>query len=386
MSKSTIENRKYMDVVNNSDFQKLTNNVVNAFKSNGSIWYIPNFDSLNKSNDLLPHIQRCFISKDLIKDINKNYEYYEAIGDKFLKSAFMSYIVLKFPNFIMPGKISDAFRDFMSKKYQAELSRTFIPNYDKILTISYPEYSKLSTDLKESLAEDIFEAFCGAIYIWAEKYTPCSGILYISEILRRMLENKGNITEQSMASLESDPISKLTSLLSYMYTLSKQEYKQTYRGDRPTSNLTIRFKTLQNEPVVLTTTASANTTDEAKLLAAKQMIEQLKEKGYDEASINKIYNIRLQDEKEVVRAIKNYLTERNVKISEKPSTSAKSRGRDDKEDFTLTVPNPKTNDIKVSYYILNNNGEKQEISYTGNDISRYQALRYLFDTTKRLFE
>jgi len=264
MSKAIDENKKYMDVMNDSEFKKLTSDFVTAFKSDGSIWNIPNFDSLNKSNIFLPYIQRCFISKNLIKDINKNYEYYEAIGDKFLKSAFMSYIVLKFPNFIMPGKISDAFRDFMSKKYQAELSRSFIPNYEKILNISYPEYNKLTTDLKESLAEDIFEAICGAIYIWAEKSTPCSGILYISEILRRMLENKGNINEQTMASLESDPISKLTSLLSNIYTLSKQEYKQSYKGDKPISNLTIRFKNPQDEVIILTTSASANTTDEAK--------------------------------------------------------------------------------------------------------------------------
>jgi len=385
MSKFSEENKNYMDIINNPDFKKLTINVVNAFKNNGSIWYIPNFDSLNKSNDFINFVQRCFISKNLIKDNKKNYEYFEAIGDRFLKSAFMSYIVLKFPNLIMPEKINEAFRDFMSKKYQAELSRTFIPGYDKIINISYPEYSKLTNDLKESLAEDVFEALFGAIYIWAEQSTPCSGILYISEILRRMLENKGNITEQSMASLETDPISKLTAILKQMYTLSTQEYKQSYKGDNPTSTLKIRFKTLQDEPVVLTTTGTASTTDEAKMLATKQMLEKLKEIGYDERNISNIYNTRLQNEKEVILSIKKYLTDKNIQIAEKP-TSGKSRVKEYKEDFTLTVPIPKTNEIKVSYYIMNRDGEKQEISYTGKDMSRFQALRFLLDTTKRLFD
>lgn len=385
MSKFSEENKNYMDIINNPDFKKLTINVVNAFKNNGSIWYIPNFDSLNKSNDFINFVQRCFISKNLIKDNKKNYEYFEAIGDRFLKSAFMSYIVLKFPNLIMPEKINEAFRDFMSKKYQAELSRTFIPGYDKIINISYPEYNKLTNDLKESLAEDVFEAFFGAIYIWAEQSTPCSGILYISEILRRMLENKGNITEQSMASLETDPISKLTAILKQMYTLSTQEYKQSYKGDNPTSTLKIRFKTLQDEPVVLTTTGTASTTDEAKMLATKQMLEKLKEMGYDERNISNIYNTRLQNEKEVILSIKKYLTDKNIQIAEK-TTSGKSRVKEYKEDFTLTVPIPKTNEIKVSYYIMNRDGEKQEISYTGKDMSRFQALRFLLDTTKRLFD
>lgn len=381
MSKASDE--KYMDIISNPEFIKLTNDLLNAFKMNGTIWHIPNFESLNKINDLLPHIQRCFISKNLIKNITKNYEYYEALGDKFLKSALTSYIVLRFPNIITPNKITLAFEKYMSSQYQAELSRTFIPNYDKILNISYPDYASLSSDSKESLAEDIFEAFFGAIYIWSEKIMPCSGILYISDILRKMLDTKGDINEQSMMNLELNNISKLTNLLRLLYTLSTQDYNESYiDGNKPTMTLTIRFKNPQNVPVILTSSASAKTIKAAKTQVAGQMIDLLEKNGYSEKVINDIYNERLKNEKDIIEKIKRYLEEHKIKIAKRPKEKSKAV-REDEEDYLITQPNTTTKTIKVYYYIETNKGNK-EISFIGSDMSRFDALRYLLDITMTL--
>jgi len=116
------------------------------------------------------------------------------------------------------------------------------------------------------------------------------------------------------------------------------------------------------------------------------MIQQLKEKGNDETTINKINNKRLQDEKDVRKTIQNYLISKNIKIADKASTGRKSRGREDKDDFTLTVPNPKTDEIKVSYYIIDKEGNKREISFVGKDMSRFSALRYLLDETIKIIQ
>lgn len=383
MSKAAEENKRYTEIINNQDFIRLTSEIVNAFSTNGSIWYIPNFDSLNKSNNILPYIQRCFISKNLIKNITKNYEYYEALGDKFLKSALASFIVLRFPNIITPNKISLAYTKYMSSQYQAELSRLFIPNYEKILLVSYPDYNKLSSDLKESLAEDIFEAFCGAIYVWAENSTPCSGILYISNILRKMLDNKGDINEESMESLDIDNISKLTNLLKLLYTLYTQDYKESYAGGtKPTITLTIRFKDQSNNPVSFTTSASSKTMKSAKSQAAEQMIKILEQNNYSESIINKIYNERIKNEKEVIASIKKLLEDKKVKIVKKEKERL-TKGRENEDEYISTQPNPTEKTIKVSYNISTPAGNK-EIYYIGKDMSRFDALRFLYDQTLNL--
>lgn len=383
MAKATTELKKYNEIIENTEFIRLTKEVVNSFMNNASVWYIPNFDSLNKSNDLLPHIQRCFISKILIKDITKNYEYYEAIGDKFWSSAMTSYIVFKFPEIITPNKITLAFAKYMSTQYQAELSRMFIPNYEKILNISYPDYETTSSDIKDKIAEDIFESFCGAIYLWAEKILPCSGILYISNILRKMLETKGDITKETMESLTTDNISKLYNLLRLLYTLNSIDYNERYTDGRtPTIDLTVRFKDPSGEVKIFKSTSSAKTVKTAKDIVSGEMIKQLESNGYSENVINKIYNQRIQYEKEVIEKIKSILNDKKVPIIKRKKEKQVVREDDD---VIYTTIDPKSKTIKVSYNIKDKEGSK-EILYVGSDMSRFDALRFLLDKTKNQFE
>jgi len=383
MEKATDDNTKYQEIISNNEFQRLTKEVVSAFKNNASVWFIPNFDSLNESNNLLPYIQRCFISKYVTKSPNRNYEYYEAIGDKFWSSAMTSYIVLKFPNIITPSKITLSLSTYMSTAYQAELSRYFIPNYEKIIQISYPEYEKLSIDLRDKLAEDIFESFGGAIYLWSEKILPCSGILYVSNILRKMLDVKGDISEESMKKLDIDSVSKLVNLLRQLYTLNSIEYNKRYTdGKTPTIDLIVRFKNPSNEQKIYRSTASGKTIKAAKELASTMMIKQLEENGFSEDYINKVYNERIKNEREVINQIKAFLNNRKIETIKRKK---EKKEREDDEDVIITTIDINTKKIKVSYSVSLPSGTK-EISYEGTDMSRFDALRFLLDNTKRIFE
>jgi len=384
----TQERSNYLAIIKNPEFNENINNFISLFESLGTIFSIPNFSKLNKISPFGPYIQKCFIPQKLTKDPTKNYEYYEALGDKFLKSAFTSYIVLKFPDILSPYKISLAASYYMGKEYQAELTRLYIPNYEKIISITYPEYEKQTNDVKNSLAEDVFESIFGAIYIWAEKLTPCSGIIYISEILRRMLDGKGDITFDAVFNATVDSVTKLTDILKNIYLFSSKDSKISYKGDdaqKVTVNLTVSFMDAgQRKEFKVSSTKDAKKA--ATNAAASEMIKLLASNGYDESRASKMLAQRKMDEKKVIEELKDFLNKVGVQVVKKDK-KVKRKEEDDDDDVIYTLVTLTTKSIVVSFYYKDiGAGTTKQISFSGKDITRFDALRGLLNEAKKMFE
>lgn len=375
----------YLAIIKDTEFNENLNRFISLFESLGTVFSIPNFSKLNKSSPFIPHVQKCFIPKTLIKDPTKNYEYYEALGDKFLKSAFASYIVLKFPDIIAPNKITLAFSKYMSRQYQAELTRLYVPNYEKIISITYPDYDAQTNDVKDSIAEDIFESIFGAIYIWAERLTPCSGIIYISEILRRMLDGKGDITLDTIANIKVDSITQLTDILKNIYLFNSKDFKSTYKegGKKVNMNLTVSFMDA-GEKKEFKINVVESSLDAAKNLAASDMVKLLASNGYDENRANKMLAQRNMDEKKIIDEIKEFLKKVGVETVKKDKKNKKKE--EGEEDVIYTTVTLSTKMIVVSFYYKDSTGNIKQISFSGNNITRFDALRGLLLEAKKMFE
>ena len=92
-------------------------------------------------------------------DPEVNYEMYENIGDAFLKPIFTNLLILKHPN-ITPQESTEWFASFMSTQYQAKLCVDL--KLDTYILTSEVEPN-------QKIKEDVFEAFCGAIYDVGDK-------------------------------------------------------------------------------------------------------------------------------------------------------------------------------------------------------------------------
>lgn len=383
--KILIENSaKYNELIDpKSEFMKLIFEFSAEFNNPGSIWYIPNFNKINSDNDISIYLSRSFINKYINKDFNKNYEFYEAVGDKLLQSAFMSYIILKFPETKTPKGVNLAFNNYMSRSYQAELTNKYILNYESIMNklILNNQYTRLTNNAKNALAEDIFESIMGAIYIWSEKKCPASGIIYINKILKIIIDTNGGITEPD--TIRENDIALLEKLIKELSVTKNITYTKPsfVSQSKAIMKCIVTFYLTNNGRAIRYSTDVTldyeNDDNVMKNKLASAMIEKLKSIGFSIERINQIGRDRRLEENKLIENILNTIRTKNIKAIE--NTNKRQYETSNKyiqiliDDKNLTI---------TQYYSYIYEGKTYELSSTAN--TRILALTDLLNKTLSL--
>jgi len=365
----------------NSLFLNQISLFANSFSTGGSVWNIPNFSTVNKDNNIVNYLAQAFINKYVTKDPEKNYEYFETVGDKMCKSAFMSYIILKFPQSKSSHGITLSFSKYMSKLYQAELTFKYIKNYNEIMNVLIKNnlYRNLTVNFKNKLAEDIFESVMGAIYMWGERKCPCSGIIYISQILKLMLDNNQGITDPNQ--MQEGDVATLENISKDLSSTREVIYSKPYDTNQgKMMSCTFRFYiTESNRPVLkefIVSTQLNNDQDIVKAQLARMMIERLNNEGFTKENIEIIKRERNVAETKLIKEINKIIEERRVNVIK--NTTKKS---DEINKFINTQINRLV--IKQSYSYIDTTGQTRTIEATAN--TRVLALQDLLKQTRALF-
>lgn len=135
-------------------------------------------------------------------DATNNYEKLEFYGDKVLNYAFASYIRQRFENKLDQEKATLLLNRYMSKKFQAELSR-------KLGLIELVRHDPDAPNVGIDIQEDIFESFFGAFTTLADdKIQPGLGYIYSFNLLSDIFNN----IAIELSEVQKDPITQLKEL------------------------------------------------------------------------------------------------------------------------------------------------------------------------------
>lgn len=95
-----------------------------------------------------------FTHSSFDRNVGKNYESYETLGDRFLDANFVLYLLEKHAYNISSSEITNFKSFYMSKVFQADISKQL--RMDKYVRIG-------NINVSTHIAEDIFEAFTGGL-------------------------------------------------------------------------------------------------------------------------------------------------------------------------------------------------------------------------------
>lgn len=112
-------------------------------------------------------------------DKTSNYELLELLGDRALESAFPFYLIQRFRQ-LTEDEITKMKSYFLSKTQQANFSSD----------IGLPEliFKKDNEELSESLREDLFEAFFGALRVCGENISQSVGPMLVDTLVRKLYD------------------------------------------------------------------------------------------------------------------------------------------------------------------------------------------------------
>lgn len=120
----------------------------------------------------------------------KNYEAYEAIGDKSSKHAFMIYYTTRFP-YASQGDITNVLQKFESDDGQIPIGKAM----GLIDWMGVPDV--LKTNLK--IHEDMVEAFCGGLDVILNRYTSMGSVMPILYNMNKLLYDDTDMQEDISA-------------------------------------------------------------------------------------------------------------------------------------------------------------------------------------------
>lgn len=165
-------------------------------------------------------------------DTKRNYETLEFYGDKVMNFAFSQYIRSKFGKELNQEKATLLLNKWMSKKFQAQLSR-------QLGLVEYiwfdPEYPKVNI----SVQEDILEAFFGCLNnILEDKVKRGHGYIYCYDLIEALFKD----VDIKLEEIQKDPKTQLKEIYDKMgwgspqYTKNKlgEEFQVdvlSYEGD-----------------------------------------------------------------------------------------------------------------------------------------------------------
>jgi len=136
-------------------------------------------------------------------DATSNYEKLEFYGDKVVNYAFTSYIRKRFNDNIDPKEGTLLLNQYMSKDYQANLSR-------KLGLVDLVRYNPADPDnpnINVSVQEDIFESFLGALSTLVDdRIQPGLGYVYVFNLISDIFN------EVEVLRAEKDPVTQLKEL------------------------------------------------------------------------------------------------------------------------------------------------------------------------------
>lgn len=170
-----MEKRQHINPYNNKNKLITKNDVQNILKKYGIFQNINNLDyyqqAMTHESYSLPHV-KTIMERDNVGLVTEpdgyvplqpvSYERMEYLGDAVMELIISNYLYQRFPN---------DNEDFLSKLRVSLVNRIIMAHYNRILglgkfmLISKTLEEKENARLKESVLEDVFEAFLGAIFL-----------------------------------------------------------------------------------------------------------------------------------------------------------------------------------------------------------------------------
>lgn len=141
------------------------------------------------------------VFRDVSYDPSCNYEHFEYLGDNILGSAFVCYLIELFDNKLTPNMMTSLKSHYMSKMFQAKLGYK-LGLHKYILT--------LSSEVGDSMTEDVLEAFFGALWVISNRIKPIRGFINTSNMVRYLFSDieidlyyaRGNAKTQVLQNLQ----------------------------------------------------------------------------------------------------------------------------------------------------------------------------------------